>query len=292
MTWKTFRFVIAVAAGMVVVVGALLLAFTPVSRDLTHWLAGSDWADMNGAARTAAEGQVRSAVLQVIAAVGASIALLYTARTYRLSRRGQVTDRFTKALERLSADESYVRLGGVFAMEQIVQDAPEQGVHAARVLNAYVRRRANPADRSGGLEAAKLPKDPEETVTEALRVLTTARPWWRSEADRPQVDLTKLHLAGAQLTSASLRGALLGGTTLLGAELAKADLSGADLSKANLSGANLEGADLSDAGLDEADLSEARGLEVRQLLRARSLRGCRLPPGVSSNAEVAGRAAD
>ncbi|MES9602448.1 hypothetical protein [Actinomadura sp. NPDC000929] len=34
-----------------------------------------------------------------------AISLLYTARNYQLSRPGQVTDRFTKALERLSAPD-------------------------------------------------------------------------------------------------------------------------------------------------------------------------------------------
>jgi hypothetical protein len=37
---------------------------------------------------------------------GASLlGLLYTARTYRLSQRGQITDRFTNALEQLNADQ-------------------------------------------------------------------------------------------------------------------------------------------------------------------------------------------
>ncbi|WP_189190926.1 hypothetical protein [Streptomyces albiflavescens] len=50
-----------------------------------------------------------------------------------MSRRGQVTDRFTKALERLGSEARYVRIGGVLALEQIVQGAPEQATHAAQV---------------------------------------------------------------------------------------------------------------------------------------------------------------
>ncbi|WP_167458968.1 MULTISPECIES: hypothetical protein [Streptomyces] len=55
-----------------------------------------------------------------------------------MSRRGQVTDRFTKALERLGSEARYVRIGGVLALEQIVQGAPEQATHAAQVLGHFV----------------------------------------------------------------------------------------------------------------------------------------------------------
>ncbi|MDQ1040124.1 hypothetical protein QFZ75_006540 [Streptomyces sp. V3I8] len=58
------------------------------------------------------------------------IALLCTARTYRLTRRRQITDRFTKvlekALERLGPDQIYIRVGGILALEQIVQDVPNK----------------------------------------------------------------------------------------------------------------------------------------------------------------------
>ncbi|MEV6179985.1 hypothetical protein [Streptomyces sp. NPDC052015] len=77
---------------------------------------------------------MRTAIVACVAAIGAAAALVYTVRNYRLSRRGQVTERFTKALERLGSDARYVRIGGILALEQIVQDAPEQATHAAQVL--------------------------------------------------------------------------------------------------------------------------------------------------------------
>ncbi|MFJ6390138.1 pentapeptide repeat-containing protein [Streptomyces sp. NPDC091972] len=251
--------------------GVLAVVFTPLTRRLTRWVTNGDWSHLDAAARAAAVGQLRLAVVQVVAAVGAAIALTYTVRTFRLSRRGQVTDRFTKALERLSSGEAYVRIGGVLAMEQIVQDAPDQGDHAARVLNAFVRRHA-PAAESVALEAGKLPKEPEEQVQEALRALTVKRPWHRGP--RRPVDLAGLHLKGARLRDAQLGGALLKGATLTGVDLR---------------GAVLKDADLSDADLTRADLSTARGLSEAQLLAAGSLRGCRLPSALASRAAVAGR---
>ncbi|MER5890904.1 hypothetical protein ABT160_44405 [Streptomyces sp. NPDC001941] len=86
---------------------------------------------------------LRTSLVALVAALGAGVALLYTARTYRLTRRGQITDRFTKALERLGSDQEYVRIGGILALEQIVQDAPEQAAtDAARVLGHFLRAQA------------------------------------------------------------------------------------------------------------------------------------------------------
>ena len=51
-----------------------------------------------------------------MAALGAAVGLAYTARTYRLSREGQLTDRYTKAVEQLGSDKIEVRLGGLYAL--------------------------------------------------------------------------------------------------------------------------------------------------------------------------------
>ncbi|MFF8036025.1 pentapeptide repeat-containing protein [Streptomyces sp. NPDC016626] len=259
--------------GAVGLTGVLALTFTPPSQRLARWLAGGDWSSMDGAARTAAVGQVRLAVVQVVAAIGAGVALTYTARSYRLSRRGQVTDRFTKALERLGSSEPYVRIGGILALEQIVQDAPDQGSHAARVLNAFVCRHTESAGAPASLSSVQLPERPDEAVQEALRALTV--PGARGGgAARAQVDLAKLHLAKVRLPQADLRNAVL---------------SGATFSDAVLTGARLEGADLTGADLMRADLSDARGLTVEQVLSARRLRGCVLPDAIRSDTQVAQR---
>ncbi|MEV2235431.1 pentapeptide repeat-containing protein [Streptomyces phaeochromogenes] len=156
---------------------------------------------------------LRTAVVAFTVALGAGIALLYTARNYRLTRRGQITDRFTKALE------------------QIVQDAPEQAAtDAAHVLGHFIRDRApktaplpDPDDPHRG----PLPVEPAADVQAALTALTRAES--RTHVDpREKLDLHGLHLAGAQLAQADLTGG-----HLYGATFTEADLSGADLSSAH-----------------------------------------------------------
>ncbi len=185
---------------------------------------------------------LRTAMVAVVAALGAGIALLYTARTYRLTRRGQITDRFTKALERLGSPEIYVRIGGILALEQIVQDAPGRtATDAAHVLGHFIRHRAPRTRGPDDPGTDPLPSEPAADVQAALTALT--RPESRTRVDeRERLDLRGLHLAGAQLPHADLTHANLAGATLTGANLWEATLARADLSRATLAGANLYGA--------------------------------------------------
>lgn len=285
---KRRRLYTVALVGTLLLAGVLAVVFTPATRVLVRWISGPDWKGMKGADRSAALGQFRLAIVQLIAVLGASVALIFTAFNYRLSRRGQVTDRFTKALERLGSEQMYVRIGGIVALEQIVQDAPDQAAHAAQILQAFIRERAprRPGARAAGFRgsvkearraarrgalnsysAAALPKEPAADVQAALTALT--QPISRAHVSSAvQLNLSGLHLAradlrGADLTEADLREADLGGARLSGAKLTKALLWRAGLhrawmSKATLTGAWLREADMSDALLDGADLSEAK----------------------------------
>ncbi|CAM5484133.1 hypothetical protein SSPIM334S_01711 [Streptomyces spiroverticillatus] len=203
---------------------------------------------------------LRTALVACIAAVGAAVALLYTARTYRLTRRGQITERFTKALERLGSTQRYVRIGGILALEQIVKDAPEQAAtDAARVLGHFLRDRAPKAAllAEGRDPEVPLPQVLGADVQAALTALTRRES--RTHVDpREVLDLSGLHLAGAHLREADLTGAELFATTLTGA-----DLSGATLTQARLTDATLTGADLSEATLTRAHLSGATLTDAR-----------------------------
>lgn len=61
---------------------------------------------------------------------------------HRLSRRGQVTDRFTVALERLGSSELYVRIGGVHALEHVMRDSAGHHNDVIEVLTEFIRDRA------------------------------------------------------------------------------------------------------------------------------------------------------
>jgi uncharacterized protein YjbI with pentapeptide repeats len=201
---------------------------------------------------------LRTALVACVAAMGAGVALLYTVRTYRLTRRGQVTDRFTKALERLGSDHVYVRIGGILALEQIIQDAPEQATDAAHVLGHFIRERAPriPKKTDDDDSALSFPSIPAADVQSALTALT--RHESRIHVDpREVLDLSDMFLAGARLNSADFTGAVLRGADFSGADLTEANLAEANLRRVNFSTARLSKSNLTRAVFVGADLEDA-----------------------------------
>ena len=205
----------------------------------------------------------------------------------KLSKEGQITDRYTAAVENLGDKKVDVRLGGVYALERIMQDSPRDHPTIANVLNTYVRTHADEgqrkaADKSrekgqhapGGDEKSdEVPVD----VHAALKVLVTRD----TSHDRNfTINLKSAQLSNADLTAPKFDrwsddsvGRPHDSNTGV-AQLQDADLSGADLDSADLSEGELIGADLSDADLSDASLSDATLIAVN--LRDADLRGADL----------------
>jgi len=216
-------------------------------------------------------------------AAGAVVAALNFRETSRqnralleLQRRGQLAERFTRAVEYLGqrGDEKLdVRIGAVYALEQIAQDSADLHWPIMEVLTAYLRQHARaepdidaPAD---GAER-RPPSDHQAIATVIGRRRTERDPGQRLNLRR--VSLTGVDWAGAllngadlaetRLEDAGLHGAYLEGAGLVeahleGAELGGAHLEGAFLRSTHLDGANLLGARVEGASLVEAHLEKA-----------------------------------
>lgn len=209
----------------------------------------ADWGRLDDSVKATIEGQFRLAIVQGLVALGAGIALMYTARTYRMSYRAQVTDRFFKALERLGSEEIYIRIGAVQALEQILHDSPGQVEPSVKVLTAFVRHRsAFPNEECEPVPAnCETPSDVQTALTTMTRI--NIRSSW-------PIDLSCLWLPGAQFHRADLADADLRECDLTGAEFYSARLIRANLSGAQCERAKFDRADLERAVLGEADLSQ------------------------------------
>jgi uncharacterized protein YjbI with pentapeptide repeats len=187
-------------------------------------------------------------------------------RTNDITEQGQVTDRFTKAIDQLGSDKDRldVRIGGIYALERIARDSPRDQPAVIEVLSAYIREQSR--------EEWLVPRsEVDPTLQRATRpdVQAALTVIGRRDAtnDRYRVDLQKAELYGADLRDAYLAEAFLFGAkleqaslndaNLYRANLAIAKLDSADLRDANLSGAYLVGTDFSGADLTGADLSVA-----------------------------------
>ncbi len=193
-------------------------------------------------------------MLTALTAVGAlvftALSLQATRDQVGLSEQGQLTDRFSKAVEQLGNKDSLeVRLGGIYALERIARDSARDHPTVMEVLSAYVREHA-PRTTCTSLALSA----PPTTDVQAILTVIARRD---ENRDRDTLDLNNTCLPGASFGSTSLVGADLSRTDLSGANLIGANLNGANLGAANLGAADLGAADLGAADLGAADLRGA-----------------------------------
>jgi Pentapeptide repeats (8 copies) len=274
------------------VLGSFILAI------LAIWLLPL-WLTQNPSLVTASErhkaaADARTGLVAFLAVLGAIGGLYYTSRTFRLSRdaqiaarqyadettrlsvetlrlseRGQITDRYSKAVEMLGDPSHEVCIGGIYALGHIMRDSPAYERAIVAVLSAFIRRKAKRRDDHavpwGVDEAERDEVKPSFPIQAALNVFVESRP-----SETPP-DLRDSDLRGARLRSAQLRGAIfrrtylykakLFGANLGGASLAEADLTEADLTYAILEDADLEGARLAVGALTQEQLKTVRNAD-------------------------------
>jgi hypothetical protein len=211
----------------------------------------------------------------IVQALGGLVLLLTLYLTWRrvaaterqvvIAGEGQITERFTRAIDQLGSKKPdgntnlEVALGGIYALERIARDSEKDHWPIMEVLTAYVRERS-PAPK----EAEDDKRQGPEPVATDIQAILTVIGRRRVKFDPPgqDLDLRGTSLRGANLSGANLARAYLRRTNLSRANLFRADLretrlSNADLREANLHGANLSSADLSGADLSGADLHGA-----------------------------------
>src|SRR5450759_3037418 len=116
------------------------------------WLAHHDVGSAKGPLLQTARDAARGRLLTLGAGLFAAGVLIYTARTFGLSREGQVTDRYTKAIEQLGSDKLDVRIGGIYALERVARDSAKDHPTVMEVLAAFIREHSHdqwPAARLG-----------------------------------------------------------------------------------------------------------------------------------------------
>ena len=308
------------AGGTVLVLAVIVVLIWPI----TDWIAAHDVGLIAGPKRAAAlqvaRESVRTQLLTLGAGVFAAGALIFTARNFRLAQRtvqltqetlklteqGQVTDRYTKAIEQLGSDKLDVRIGGIYALERIARDSARDHPTVIEVLAAFVREHSReqwplPEHDTDPAPQQKTRPDVQAAVTiifgqgvpysgDFYRVqlpyanLASAklRGTYFQEANFDSANLNGADLRGARLSGASLRS-----TWLYEADLSDANLTGAHISGTNLGNVNLRGAHLAYAHLNSADLRKAElggaDLSNADLTQAQWPEYAALPPGWTWN---------
>ncbi len=176
-----------------------------------------------------------------------------------IARDAQLTDRFATAVKLLGDPSMEVRLGGIYALERISRNSPDDHWSVVETLaafireNAPIRKKSHPVSHPFNLGSEALPK-PEERVkprTDIQAALTVLGRRWHTEDETPDqiIDLSYTDLSGADLRKTTFKKAIF-----IGSNLEKAEMSAANLRKADFSESSLKKAKLFDCKLFNAKL--------------------------------------
>jgi uncharacterized protein YjbI with pentapeptide repeats len=201
--------------------------------------------------------------------IGAAVAYLQFTQQQQASHDLLISNQVSKGFEQLASYKITERLGGIYALEGVMNTSDQYHQPVLEALCAFVRSQTTgktvgdqPAiDVQAGLTVILRRKEKREPLSVIVRGavnLTGANIPGAHLWDEPQ----HWGLVAADLSYANLTGAILP------TELALADLSHANLTGDDFSGVNLQYASLHGANLSGADLSRALNLTQVQLNQA------------------------
>jgi uncharacterized protein YjbI with pentapeptide repeats len=234
--------------------------------------------------------------------------------TFDLQREGQITDRFTKAIDQLGAVETgadgkpkinlEARLGGIYALERIAHDSPKDyRTIVTEIFPTYVRENSPSKYYAGntasGLSAPGPTTLPPEAKDQPIRADLQAILMVIGMRDRTddlvsrRIDLSHADLSGADLSGLHLETVEFVGSTLkanfMDAYLDDAHLSEADLRGANLSGVHLVYTLLVGTHLEGAGISgDLKGAFFDNAHLEKASIGGQLPEASFKNADLRG----
>lgn len=218
------------------------------------------------------ENDIRATLFQALGGLLLTAGAIATWRQLLITREGQVTERFTRAVEQLGNPEVDVRIGAIYALERLSLDSPSDRKQIHELLAALVRNRS--------LDSPALQEELRERAKRSARVRTLARWMPTFLAGKPSRKFDAIDIPLLRTRAPDVQAAL----TVLGRrpnaheefrtfDFHRVDLRRADLERANLVWSNFLGADLRNANLSHADL---RGTDLNAYLDGTDLQFARL----------------
>ena len=232
-------------------------------------------------------------ILTLVAGISVAVVafLRHLAQT-KADRHRRITENFSKAIEQLGSDKLEVRIGGIYSLERISKESPEDYWTITENLMAFIRERSrrnelertsqNVTERirrrayllwqkagepngrseefwSQAVEREKYGDEPAPDIATALTVIgRRVKQSRKSEfANRWRVDLSNAFLVLADLKFAHFEGADLAEVNLAGASLLDAHFENAFLAEAHFEGASMWGTHFENAFLMRANFEGA-----------------------------------
>ena len=235
--------------------------------------------------------------------------LKVTQENLTLAQDGQITERFTRAVNQLGNNKLQIRLGGIYALESIANESKKDYWQIMEILTTYIKINNQYIHNKGKLDYYKkqyyMPRNVQTNVEidinnqikpDIKAILTFIRESRNSsiyknnlkpgildlnrtylphaylkEANLENAMFEGIYLANALLNKAILNKAFMLGAILIYADLEDANFEGTSLIGADLEGANLRGANLKGANLRGANLRGVENLTIDQLSKVKTL---------------------
>ena len=177
-----------------------------------------------------------------------------------------ITDRFSQSSQLLNNQEITSRIGGIYALEQIAKDSPNNfNLPILEMLASFVRTKA-PLER----QYINLAPPVNADVQAALTVIGRLDYKRQTRLNLKYCNLIEADLRNANLIGIDFYDSILARANLFRANLFRADLWKTSLWRANLEEANLKEAILEEANLEGANLRRAKGLTIEQVKSAQN----------------------
>jgi hypothetical protein len=262
--WWVIGIAIAVAACMAV---AVLVVYRYKFRKQRTWWKGVPYEKLSLKERYEVRAANRDLLVKTYGAIVIIGTLAFTATTFWLQQqtlalqqetqasavRGQISDRYSKAVEMLSSSSESMRLGGIHVLISLM-DEEDYRQPIRSVLAGFVRdyKQPNPKPPKPTRACENIGYRPPSDVQTALTALV-AKP---KKGDYP-LDLRGAYLAGAELQNAYLEEAQLDRADLTGAFLTFAHMRGARLRQSQLQYACIQDASMDSVALQDSHLGHA-----------------------------------
>lgn len=269
----------------VIVTAAILLIALPYWRVTQFGIADpKDLAEM--------ENSYRATLAQILGGAAVGIGIYFAWVNLTNAREGQITDRFTRAIEQLGSKELEIRLGGIYALERIASESEKDYWPIMEILTAYIRKNS-PVEIEDNEDQNDISMDIQAIIDIIGRCKYSS-----NKGKSNYLDLQRTYLSGAKFsngnfsfinfTESTIDFALFDNANLHGSYLVGANLTGSCFDYANLKevgffGAYLGHADFAESNLEgvffiETHLLGARFLTIDQLSKVKTLYKARLDP--------------
>ncbi len=161
--------------GLVILLAAISLIWLP------YWRV-SQFGINNATENATLENQYRATIAQILGGVAIGISLYYawrriaiaeedlkaTQENLKVAQEGQITERFTRAIDQLGNEKMEIRLGGIYALERISNESEKDYWPIMEILTAYIRKNSPYESKSFKAEDMENEKKSEMNVQELV----------------------------------------------------------------------------------------------------------------------------